>query len=177
MLFPLYRLFGETLGAARLAIGVYSLFGIVGAYVAARAIGGSPVQRHGGGAAADVEPELPEELAPGARRVPALPRRSWRWRRLSSIADGRWIWLVVSGLLLGTALLVKPIIVAAVVPIALAALLGGVSVKPLLLVGLVSAAVVVGIVLMTRLLDRRGSDDRLLAEESAWSAAGAGART
>ena len=30
MLYPFYRLFGETLGAARLAVGVYSLFGILG---------------------------------------------------------------------------------------------------------------------------------------------------
>src|SRR6266511_1084956 len=40
MLYPFYRLFGETLGAARLAVGVYSLFGILGVYGAARAIGG-----------------------------------------------------------------------------------------------------------------------------------------
>ena len=40
MLYPLYRLFGETLGAARLAVGVYSLFGIFGVYIAARTVGG-----------------------------------------------------------------------------------------------------------------------------------------
>ena len=40
MLFPFYRLFGETLGAARLAVGVYSLLGILGVYAAARAMGG-----------------------------------------------------------------------------------------------------------------------------------------
>src|SRR5215831_17150445 len=40
MLHPWYRLFGETLGAARLAVGVYSLLGILGVYGAARAVGG-----------------------------------------------------------------------------------------------------------------------------------------
>src|SRR5262249_41437218 len=40
MLFPLYRLFGETLGAARLAVGVYSLIGILGMYWVARTLGG-----------------------------------------------------------------------------------------------------------------------------------------
>src|SRR6476646_1367133 len=40
MLYPWYRLFGETLGAARLATGVYSLLGILGLYGAALAVGG-----------------------------------------------------------------------------------------------------------------------------------------
>ena len=51
-------------------------------------------------------------------------------------------------MLLGLALLIKPIIVAAVVPIALAAMLGPrVSLRPVMLVGFVAAAVVVGIVM------------------------------
>src|SRR6266511_6175401 len=40
LLYPLYRLFGETLGAARLAVSVYSLLGILGLYGVARALGG-----------------------------------------------------------------------------------------------------------------------------------------
>src|SRR5918998_6863880 len=40
MLYPLYVLFGETLGAARLAVGFYSLLGILGVYWAARVLGG-----------------------------------------------------------------------------------------------------------------------------------------
>ena len=40
MLYPLYRLFGETLGAARLAVGLYSLVGILGVYLVARLLGG-----------------------------------------------------------------------------------------------------------------------------------------
>src|SRR6266542_4397059 len=40
LLYPLYHLFGETLGAARLAVGFYSLIGILGAYCAGRVVGG-----------------------------------------------------------------------------------------------------------------------------------------
>jgi Dolichyl-phosphate-mannose-protein mannosyltransferase len=150
MLFPLYRLFGETLGAARLAIGVYSLFGIVGVYVAARAVGG-PV---GGTAAAlllALSPNYLRNSRQALAEVPALaPAILAVAAALQYQRTGRWIWLVVSGVLLGVALMVKPIVAAAVVPIALAALLGPrISLRPVLLVGLVSAAVVVTIVVMT----------------------------
>jgi Dolichyl-phosphate-mannose-protein mannosyltransferase len=150
MLFPLYRLFGETLGAARLAIGVYSLFGILGVYVAARAVGG-PV---GGTAAAlllALSPNYLRNSRQALAEVPALaPAILAVAAALEYQRTGRWIWLVVSGVLLGVALMVKPIIAAAVVPIALAALLGPrISLRPVVLVGLVSAAVVVAIVVMT----------------------------
>ena len=150
MLFPLYRLFGETLGAARLAIGVYSLFGIVGVYVAARAVGG-PV---GGTVAAlllTLSPNYLRNSRQALAEVPALApailavAAAFEYQR-----SGRRGWLVVSGVLLGVALLINPIVAAAVVPIALAALLGPrISIRPLLLVGLVSLAVVAAIVLMT----------------------------
>ena len=87
MLYPLYRLFGETLGAARLAIGVYSLFGIVGVYVAARAIGG-PV---GGTVAAlllTLSPNYLRNSRQALAEVPALaPATPGRRRRLRVSAD------------------------------------------------------------------------------------------
>jgi hypothetical protein len=150
MLYPLYRLFGETLGAARLAIGVYSLFGIVGVYVAARAVGG-PV---GGTVAAlllTLSPNYLRNSRQALAEVPALApailavAAAFEYQR-----SGRRGWLVISGVLLGAALLIKPIVVAAVVPIALAALLGPrISMRPLILVGLVSLVVVAAIVLTT----------------------------
>jgi hypothetical protein len=150
MLYPLYRLFGETLGAARLAIGVYSLFGIVGIYLAARAVGG-PV---GGTVAAlllTLSPNYLRNSRQALAEVPALApailavAAAFEYQR-----SGRRVWLVVSGVLLGAALLVKPIVAAAVVPIALAALLGPkLGVRPVFLVGLVSLGVVAVIVMMT----------------------------
>ena len=150
MLFPLYRLFGETLGAARLAVGVYSLLGLLGVYLAARAMGG-PV---GGVVAAlllTLSPNYLRYSRQALAEVPALApailavAAAFEYQR-----SGRRLWLIVAGLLLGIALLVKPIIMAAVAPVALAALLGPrISVRPVFLVGIVSLAVVAGIVLLT----------------------------
>lgn len=150
MLYPFYRLFGETLGAARLAVGVYSLFGILGVYAAARVIGG-PV---GGTVAALLlllSPNYLRNSRQALAEVPALApailavAAAFEYQR-----SGRRVWLVISGLLLGTALLVKPIVAAVVVPVALAALLGPrISIRPVFLVGIVTLAVVAGIVLMT----------------------------
>src|SRR3712207_1954007 len=39
-LYPFYRLFGESLGAVRLGVGLLSLVGLVGAYLVAREVGG-----------------------------------------------------------------------------------------------------------------------------------------
>jgi len=152
MLFPLYRLFGETLGAARLAIGVYSLIGILGVYWVARALGG-PV----GGATAALLVTLSPTYLRNSRQalaeVPALaPAILAVAAALEYQRSGRRIWLVASGVLLGIALLIKPIVVAAVVPIGLAALLGPrISLRPVFLVGLVTVLVVGAIVVSTDL--------------------------
>jgi hypothetical protein len=150
MLYPIYRAFGETLGAARLAIGVYSLFGILGAYVAARAIGG-PV---GGVVAALLLTFSPNYLRNSRQALAEVPALAPAILAVAAAFEyqrsGRRAWLVVSGLLLGVALLVKPIVVAAVVPIALAALLGPrIRVGPMFLVGFVTLAVVAVIVYST----------------------------
>ncbi|MCC6174842.1 MAG: glycosyltransferase family 39 protein [Chloroflexi bacterium] len=148
MLFPLYQLFGETLGAARLAVGVYSLIGILGIYWVARAFGG-PV----GGATAAlllvVSPGYLRNSRQALAEVPALaPAILAVAAALAYQRSGRRIWLVVAGVLLGIGLLVKPIVIAAVVAVGLAALLGPrISVRPVFLVGTVTLAVVVAIVL------------------------------
>jgi hypothetical protein len=150
LLFPLYRLFGETLGAARLAVGVYSLLGILGVYGVARALGG-PV---GGATAAllmTVSPTYLRNSRQALAEVPALaPAILAVAAALEYQRSGRRLWLVVSGVLLAVALLIKPIVVAAVVPVALAALLGPkISLRPVFLVGLVTALVIAAIVFST----------------------------
>ncbi|MDP8923132.1 MAG: glycosyltransferase family 39 protein [Chloroflexota bacterium] len=150
MLYPLYQFFGETLGAARIAVGFYSLFGIVGVYWAARVLGG-PV----GGVVAAVLVTLSPTYLRNSRQalaeVPALaPAILAVAAALMYQRSGRQGWLVLAGLLLGVALLIKPIVLAAVPVVALAALLGPRRGSgPLLLVGAVSAAVVAGVVLTT----------------------------
>lgn len=150
MLYPFYRLFGETLGAARLAVGVYSLLGILGVYGVARALGG-PV----GGATAALLVTLSPTYLRNSRQalaeVPALaPAILAVAAALEYQRSGRRIWLLAAGVLLGLALLIKPIVVAAVVPIGLAALLGPrVSLRPVFLVGLVTALVIGAIVAAT----------------------------
>jgi hypothetical protein len=150
MLYPLYRLFGETLGAARLAVGVYSLFGILGIYWVARAVGG-PV---GGMTAAVLLTLSPNYLRISRQALAEVPALAPAILAVAAAFEyqrsGRRVWLIVSGVLLGVALLVKPIVVAAVAPVALAALLGPrIGIRPVFLVGIVALAVVVGIVLST----------------------------
>ena len=175
MLHPLYRLFGETLGAARLAVGSYSLLGIVGVYLAARLVGG-PV----GGVAAAALLALSPSYLRGSRQalaeVPALaPAVLAVVAAVAYQRGGRWPWLAASGVLLGLALLVKPITVAAVVPIGVAAMLGPRrGVRPLFFVGAVSAAVVAAIVLLTGLpavLDQMVEYRLRSREASGWSLA------
>ncbi|HYU17762.1 MAG TPA: glycosyltransferase family 39 protein [Chloroflexota bacterium] len=152
LLYPLYHLFGETLGAARLAVGFYSLIGILGAYCAGRVVGG-PL----GGAMAAVLLALSPTYLRNSRQalaeVPALaPAILAVAAALAYQRGGRWSWLLVSGLFLGLALLIKPIVVAAIVPIALAVVVGPRRpLRPLLLVGGVAAAFVLVIVLVTGL--------------------------
>ena len=150
MLHPLYQLFGETLGAARLAVGVYSLIGILGAFWAARLVGG-PL---GGVAAAlllALSPTYLRNSRQALAEVPALaPAILAVGAALAYQRGGGRAWLLLSGVLLGVGLLVKPIVVAAVLPIALAALFGPRrGPLPLLLVGGVSALVVGAVVLST----------------------------
>jgi hypothetical protein len=150
MLYPFFKLFGETLGAARLATGVYSLFGILGVYGAARAIGG-PVAATTAAILLTISPNYLSNSRQALAEVPALAPAILAVAAVCEYQrSGRRIWLIVSGLLLGGSLLVKPIVAAAVVAVALAALLGPrISIRPVFLVGLLALAVVAAIVMTT----------------------------
>ena len=96
--YPTYMLFGQTLGAARLAPALFSIVGIVVAAWTARQRW-RPGGRRRDRPAADAQPDLPQELPPGAgrgagagpgdrggrrgagvrpERRPALAGRGWR---------------------------------------------------------------------------------------------------
>ena len=122
-LYPFYRLFGETLGAIRLGVGVLSVVGLVGAYLVAREVGG----RVGGLLACGLLALSPAYLE-GSRlalaevpsTVPALFAVALVLRYRAGAGRG---WLVGSALLLGVALLLKPMIVPAAIAVALAVLM------------------------------------------------------
>ncbi|MBA2447086.1 MAG: glycosyltransferase family 39 protein [Chloroflexi bacterium] len=152
LLYPVYHLFGETLGAARLAVALYSLIGILGAYWVARLLGG-PIGGATAAALLALSPTYLRNSRQALAEAPALaPAILAVGAAVAYQRSGRRAWLLLSGVLLGVALLIKPIVVAAVVPIAVAAYLGPRrGAGPVLLVGAVTAAVVVGIVLLTGL--------------------------
>ncbi|MCC6176816.1 MAG: glycosyltransferase family 39 protein [Chloroflexi bacterium] len=125
LLHPWFVLFGQDLTAARLAVGVYSVVGLLGAYWVARLIGGavaglaalallvlSPLYLEGSRIAlAEVPAMAPAILAAGAAIVYAR--------------SGSRGWLLAAGALFATSLLVKPIALAAGVPLGLAVLSRG----------------------------------------------------
>ena len=122
-LYPFYRLFGETLGAIRLGVGVLSLLGLAGAYLAARVVGG-PV----GGLLACALLALSPAYLEGSRlalaEVPSIvPALFALALALRYQAGGGRRWLVGSALLMGVALLLKPMIVPAGLAVGLALLL------------------------------------------------------
>jgi hypothetical protein len=121
--YPFYIVFGQGLGAARIALIVFSLAGIAGTYVAGRALGHpaigavaclllalDPLYEHG---AHTLQAELPSvalQIWSVACAILAMRAASGRHRT----------WLVVgSGVLLGCALLIKLFAIVALVPIVL----------------------------------------------------------
>jgi 4-amino-4-deoxy-L-arabinose transferase-like glycosyltransferase len=121
-IYPFYAIFGQSLAAARLALLLFSLVGVAGAYVAGRALGRpvigavaclllslDPLYK---GSAHAVQVELPSiALQIWAVAFAALAMRS---------TGGRRAWLVVSaGVALGCALLTKVFAVVALAPIVL----------------------------------------------------------
>jgi hypothetical protein len=122
-LYPFYRAFGESLGAVRLGVGVLSLVGLVGAFLTARQVGGLT-----GGLFACALLALSPAYLEGSRlalaEVPSLaPATLSIAAALRYQAGAGRAWLIGSALLLGIALLLKPMVVAAAVPIGLAILL------------------------------------------------------
>jgi hypothetical protein len=125
LLHPWFVLFGQDLAAARMAVGVYSLVGLAAAYWVARLVGGpiaavitllllvvSPLYLEGSRIAlAEVPAMAPAILAVGTAILYAR-------------SGGRWP-LVLTGLLLATSFLIKPITLAAGVPVGLAVLSRG----------------------------------------------------
>ncbi|MCC7105970.1 MAG: glycosyltransferase family 39 protein, partial [Chloroflexi bacterium] len=119
LLYPLYILFGGTLGAARLAVGLFSVVGIVGAWFVGRQVGGrvggllaavlltlSPVYLEGSRLAlAEVPSIAPALLAIGC---------ALRWRH-----GGGRRWLVAMAILGTTAFLVKPMALPVALPLLL----------------------------------------------------------
>ena len=141
LLYPWFALFGRDLAAARLAVGVYSLVGLAGAYWVGRLVVG-PL----GGAVAALLLALSPLYLEGSRlalaEVPAMaPAILAVGAALIYARDGSRRWLIGAGVLLATGLLVKPITLAAGVPVGLAVLSRGRSAwKDLLLLGTLVAA-------------------------------------
>ncbi|MBA2447085.1 MAG: glycosyltransferase family 39 protein, partial [Chloroflexi bacterium] len=109
-LYPFYRLFGETLGAVRLGVGLLSLVGLVGAYLVARELGG----RFGGLLACGLLALSPPYLE-GSRlalaEVPSIaPALLALAFALRYRGGGSRRWLVASAVFFAVSLLLKPMI-------------------------------------------------------------------
>jgi hypothetical protein len=118
VLYPFYALFGGSLGAVRLGVGLLSVLGLVGAWWAGRHAAGSV----GGLSAAFLLAASPAYLE-GSRlalaEVPSLAPCLWavgcglRWQR-----DNRPAWLYLAAVLAIVGVLIKPMALAVVVPLA-----------------------------------------------------------
>jgi hypothetical protein len=123
LLFPFYQLFGGTLGAARLGVGALSLVGIVGVWWSARQVSGAI-----GGLAAALLLVASLPFLEGSKlvlaEVPSLVPCIWaigcavRWHRRGSPS---WLFLAVALATVG--ILIKPMAIAIIAPVALLALL------------------------------------------------------
>lgn len=125
LLYPLFRLYGGTIEAARMAVATYSLAGLLGVYWLARQLGGAV----GGLAAMALLIASPlylegsrlalAEVTALAFAIPAVAAA------VQYARSGARRWLTVAVLLLTVSLLVKPITIAAAVPVGLAVLSRG----------------------------------------------------
>ena len=123
--FPTYMLFGQTLGAARLAPALFSIVGIVVAAWTARHTNGLVA-----GAVAGLLLTLSPIFLKNSRlalvEVPALvPALGAVGAALAYGRSGDRRWIVGAGALMALALAIKPIVVPALLPIGLAILLRG----------------------------------------------------
>ncbi|MFN0074225.1 MAG: glycosyltransferase family 39 protein [Chloroflexota bacterium] len=152
LLYPLYIAFGGSLAAVRLAVGAYSLIGIVGTYLISRSLAG-PV---GAAAATTLLVLSPTYLRNSrqalAENVALGPAVLAIWAALQYQRRGSSAWLLAAGVLLGVSLLIKPITIAAALPVGLCVLMrGGRPLRGLLTLGCVVAAVVLLVSLMSGL--------------------------
>ena len=122
LLYPFYRLFGQTIGAARLGVGLLSLLGLVGAWWALRPL--QPLAGLGAALLLALSTRYLENSRLALAEIPSLAPCLWalgcalRWQRGG--ADG---WLYAAAALATIGVLIKPMVVPIVVPLALLALL------------------------------------------------------
>ncbi|MGE3913060.1 MAG: ArnT family glycosyltransferase [Chloroflexota bacterium] len=122
LLHPWFVLFGQDLAAARLSVGVYSLLGLGGAYWLARLVGG-PVAAVTTLLLLVVSPLYLEGSRIALAEVPALAPATFAvGAAIAYSRNGSRRWLIVCGILLAVSLLIKPITLAAGVPVGLAVL-------------------------------------------------------
>jgi 4-amino-4-deoxy-L-arabinose transferase-like glycosyltransferase len=122
LVYPFYVIFGQSLAAARVALLVLSIAGLIGIYIAGRALGHRTI-----GAVAclllALDPLYMHAAHTLQAELPSVALQIWAVTLaiLSTRASGRrQRWLIVgSGVLLGCALLVKLFAIVALVPIAL----------------------------------------------------------
>jgi hypothetical protein len=123
VLYPLYAAFGGTLGAARLAVGVISLVGIVGCYWTARVIAG-PIAGLLAAMLLVASPLYLEASRLALAEVPSIVPIMFAlgcavmYQRAGSLS-----WLLSAAVLLAVGVLIKPMIVGAVIPVTIAVLL------------------------------------------------------
>jgi hypothetical protein len=146
--YPTYMLFGQTLGAARVAPALFSIAGVVVAAWTAREHGGL-VAGAVTGLLLAISPVFLKNSRLALVEVPALvPAIGAVGAALAYGRSGDRRWLVGAGVLMALALAIKPMAAPALVPVGLAIVLRGRGWLPAgLLCGLVLVAVLVAIVL------------------------------
>jgi hypothetical protein len=118
LLYPLYRLFGSTLGAARLAVGVFSLASLLGAWWALRRL--HPLAGLGAAGLLTFSPLYLNGSRLALAEVPSLAPAVWavgcalRWQR-----GGPPGWALAAALLAATSVMIKPMALAVLAPVGL----------------------------------------------------------
>jgi hypothetical protein len=123
--YPTYMLFGQTLGAARLAPALFSVAGVMlGAWIAWRAAG--PMAGLVTGALLLISPIYLKNSRLALVEVPALvPALAAVGAALAYGRTGDRRWMAGAGLLMALAIAIKPMAAPALVPVGLALLLRG----------------------------------------------------
>lgn len=173
LLYPLFRIYGGTLEAARLAVATYSLLGMLGVYAIGRQLGGAV-----GGLAAAALLLLSPLYLEGSRlalaevvalgfAAPAVAASI----RYAQVGGRRWLGLAVGLALLS--LLVKPITIGLALPLGLAVLMRGRSgVGDAAVIGAIAALAAGGVVLgvgLAGVLDQIVDYRKVSIESEGWS--------
>jgi hypothetical protein len=173
LLYPLFRLYGGGLEAARFAVATYSMIGLVGVYLAARQLGGVL-----GGLAAMALLMLSTLYIEGSRlalaEVVALGFAAPAVAAVIAYSrTGRRAWLAIAAALALVSLLVKPITIGLAIPFALAVLRRGRSgIVDAAIVGAVAAVVAAIVILwigLAGVLDQIVDYRRVSIENEGWS--------